>query len=357
MRSLALALLLLVPAAMTLADVSPSAETLIPPSDARLLSLGRVDKQAQAWRFDWSAVSICFRFQGPDFAVLLDDGGADFNVWVDGALRTIWRTRKGEERYEVNGLDATEHRVQVQRRNEPSFGVTTFKGLVLPRGGALLEPGEGWHKKRRLEFDGASWTCGYGNEGPGIHCTDLRPVQNAALAFPQVAADLLDAEYLTVAYSGRGLVRNYGEPAQRSAEPFGAFYGRVVHADAKSVWDYGQWTPDAVVVNLGGNDYSTEPHPKTEDFIKAQEDLLIRLRKQYPKAYLVCFISGGWPGYKPYIDEAVGRRLKAGDKNVGVLVYEDFKPEEVACDYHPKAWGHRRLGEQLAAHLKEKLGW
>jgi lysophospholipase L1-like esterase len=316
-----------------------------------------MDKQEEAWRFDWAAVGIGFRFQGSDFALLLEEGGSDFNVYVDGALKTIWRTTKADTRYEVNGLDDGEHRVLVERRNEPQHGLSVFKGLVLPRGGKLLEPGQGWHKQRRLEFLGASWTCGYGNEGPGLVCSDLRPVQNAAVAFPGWTARQLDAEYMQVAYSGRGLVRNYGDPLTRSAEPFEAFYGRSLYADPKALWEDKSWVPDAVVINLGGNDYSTEPHPPTEDFIAASARLMERVRKQYPKALIVNFISGGWEGYRPHIEAAVERRHKAGDKNTYVLVYEDFKPEELGCDYHPKAWGHRRLAGQLAPWLKEKLGW
>lgn len=350
--------LLALGAALSGAPVSPTADALIPPSDPRLLSLGRVDKSdPAAWRFDWAAVSVCFRFEGSDFQVLLDDGGADFNVLVDGSLRTIWRTRKGDPAYEVNGLDPGGHRVQVQRRNEPSYGLTVFRGLRLPRGGRLLEPGPGWHKTRRLEFAGASWTCGYGNEGAGLQCADLRAVQDAGAAFPAFTAQALDAEYMAVAYSGRGLVRNYGDPLKASAEPFGAFYGRTVYADPTSSWDFGSWIPDAVVVNLGGNDYSTEPHPDTEAFIDAQARLLKRMREAYPKALLACFVSGGWPHYKGYVDQAVERRRRDGDRNVDVLVYEDFRQEELGCDWHPKVWGHRRLAGQLAPWLKERLGW
>jgi hypothetical protein len=72
---------------------------------------------------------------------------------------------------------------------------------------------------------------------------------------------------------------------------------------------------------------------------------------------LVCFVSGGWPGYLPHIEAAVAKRQKAGDKDVHVLVYQDFKKEELGCDWHPKAWGHKRLAEQLAPWLEEKLGW
>ena len=115
--------------------------------------------------------------------------------------------------------------------------------------------------------------------------------------------------------------------------------------------------PDAVVVNLGTNDFSTEPHPDTEEFISAQIALLKRIRKAYPYAVLACFVSSGWPNFLPYTETAVKRLQDAGEAKLFLLTYEGFQPEELGCDYHPKAWGHRRLAEQLAPWLKEKLGW
>lgn len=324
-------------------------------SDERLVTTGRIDSSDNdAWRFDWGAVSLGFRFEGSDFALLLEDGNNDFNVYVDGQLKTIWRTRKGEERYEVSGLDPGEHRVRVVRRTEAGNGITVFKGVDLPRGGTLLEPGPGWHKARKLEFYGASWTCGYGNEGPGLICTDLRAVENADAAFPAYTAALLDADYQAVALSGRGIVRNYGEASIKSKEPFPILFDRVLMAKASPKWDFARFTPDAVVLNLGGNDYTTEPHADDAHYISEYSKLMKRVRQAYPRAWITCFVAAGWPGYHPKVRDAVAR-LK--DSRVDVCTYEDFKNEEMGCDYHPKAWQHRVLAETLATHLKAKLGW
>ena len=123
---------------------------------------------------------------------------------------------------------------------------------------------------------------------------------------------------------------------------------------ATAVWDFKRFVSDAVVLNLGGNDYSTEPHPEDEVYIAAFAALVRRARQAHPKAYIVCFVAEGWPGYHGKVSEAVKR---SGDANAAVCTYADFKNEELGCDYHPKAWQHQVLAATLVEHLRAKLGW
>lgn len=56
-----------------------------------------------------------------------------------------------------------------------------------------------------------------------------------------------------------GVVRNYGEKTPTSPIPFPMIYKRTVANDANSTWNTAQWTPDVVVINLGTNDFSSQP--------------------------------------------------------------------------------------------------
>ena len=58
-----------------------------------------------------------------------------------------------------------------------------------------------------------------------------------------------------------GVVRNYGSPNVTSPDPLPIFYPRAVANDNSSSWNPSQWQADAVVINLGSNDFSTQPQP------------------------------------------------------------------------------------------------
>jgi hypothetical protein len=68
------------------------------------------------------------------------------------------------------------------------------------------------------------------------------------------------------AWSGKGLVRNAGDKNITSIDPFPIYYGRALANDPQSQWDFSKWIPDAVFINLGTNDYGSEPHPPQELF-------------------------------------------------------------------------------------------
>ncbi len=61
------------------------------------------------------------------------------------------------------------------------------------------------------------------------------------------------------------MVRNYNDPNITGPTPMPKLYLRTLGANEKLLWDY-SWVPDAVVINLGTNDYGTLPNPPKEVF-------------------------------------------------------------------------------------------
>jgi hypothetical protein len=97
------------------------------------------------------------------------------------------------------------------------------------------------------------------------------------------------------------MVRNYGDPQPMSAQPLPALWNRTVANNAAPVWHDAQYQPDAgtcavctvvraeqgdaaVIINLGTNDYSTQPHPSDDEFIGGYVDFVARARTAYPAA-------------------------------------------------------------------------
>ena len=127
------------------------------------------------------------------------------------------------------------------KRTEASYGIAALRGILVDSAGGLLTMQQP-RPSRRIEFVGASWFAGYGNEGASIQCSDLRSAENNYESVGPMTARLLGAEGVVVAYSGRGVVRNYGDPSLRSAEPFPVLYPRTLASRTEPLWDFGSFT-------------------------------------------------------------------------------------------------------------------
>ncbi len=329
---------------------------VILPDNPLIQYSGRIDfSDPKRPRFDWPGVSLSVRFKGRSLGFLLEDGGNDYDVKVDGQTAKVWVTQPDHDLYTLDGLSDGEHRVQVIKRTEALFGTAIFKGLVLGDGVVLLKPQP--KPVRKIEVIGDSIVCGYGDEATTLKCDNLRPFENADKAFGAQTAYLLNAEYHLVAYSGKGIVRNWGDKNQRSSDPFPPLYLRVLCHDPQKGWDASQWIPDAVVIHLGNNDFSSEPKADVQNYIDGYRKLIQKVRAQYPKAAIFCFATTGWPGHGTYVENVVGICQKAGDPNVHFVGYPSIPEDQLGCDYHPQVKAHQKLGEILAPVIQKTLGW
>src|SRR5690606_5907364 len=127
-----------------------------------------------------------------------------------------------------------EHTVELYRQTEGSFGTTVVLGVDLA-GGELLPPPP---VPRRIEVVGESLSCGFGNEGVAP-CPFSAETENHYLTYGAVAARSFGAELSTIAWSGKGVVYNYGDDKNN---PLPAIYDRTLPTEA-SPWSFA-WQPD-----------------------------------------------------------------------------------------------------------------
>jgi lysophospholipase L1-like esterase len=236
-------------------------------------------------KLSWSGSAITFRFTGTEAAVRMDDAARFFTLLVDGVEQPRLETSPGEQSYALaSGLADATHEVWLHRRTEASFGETRFLGVELGSGTLLAPPPAA---ARRIEVIGDSITCGYGNEGADQYCNFSADTENHWLTYGAIAARNLGAELVTVAWSGKGIVYNYGDDKN---EPLPALYDRAIATQSTGSWDFSAWQPHAVVVNLGTNDYSTDGDPSAALFSSEYEAFLAHLRSKNPDAYILCLV-------------------------------------------------------------------
>ena len=330
---------------------------------------GRAD--AAGWVQGWGAGGLRARFSGRAIAARMQDLAPAprwhnvYAAYVDDRPPVVFSLSPQLDTYALaQDLLPGLHTLLLVRRTEASVGPTRIAELLLPAGASWLPPP--LPAPRRLTVVGDSISAGYGNAGAGPHCRYSPATQLGELAFGPRAARALGAEISVLAWSGRGLWRNR-DGSQIDTLP--QLYGRALPGDAEvdAPW-LAQAPPDAVVVNLGTNDFAAGALPGTV-FTDAAVAFLGQLRRLHPQAHLLWtlgpMLSDRAPAGVQQLTQAraamraaVAARQAAGDANVAWLEF----PEQTGslgygCDWHPSLATHAQMAAQLQAHLGLQLGW
>ncbi|HPI02597.1 MAG TPA: SGNH/GDSL hydrolase family protein [Candidatus Goldiibacteriota bacterium] len=332
-----------------------SAYKKVIPSDPGISYIGRIDfSDKNAPRFDWPGIEIAINFEGAYCAVLLDDGTNHYNVFVDGARMPVLVTQPKVKKYIVaKNLSRGPHSVIITKRTETYDGTGIFKGFILDKKAKVLAPPVKPSKK--IEFIGDSLTVGYGIEGPSVTCGEgtEKKYKNNFLSFASVTSRVLGAQAHIIAISGRGLVKNYGDNAIPAEKPLGYYYKNTIMNDPLTAWDFKSWIPDIVVINIGTNDFSTQPVPSKELFEKAYLSLLKTVRGYYPQAEIFC-VTG--PVTDAPLSGYVKNTLKTfKDKKTHFASLSPVPQELMGCDWHPNAEANRKMAEELVKQINSVM--
>ncbi|KAG2388008.1 hypothetical protein C9374_000858 [Naegleria lovaniensis] len=135
-----------------------------------------------------------------------------------------------------------------------------------------------------VEFLGDSLSCAYGNLGHPP-CAYTPSTQDVHQSFVIKTAQYLQAsEYHVECWSGKGVVRNFGENSTQSKDPFPYYYPRTIANSGEYEWNYQTYIPHLVVITLGGNDFSTSPRPSFSEYYQGYLKLLEFIFSNYEKA-------------------------------------------------------------------------
>jgi len=308
-------------------------------------------------QFAWSGSGLLASFEGSSLSVSLNDASENqFTVILDGQLQPKLEAQSGEHDYVLaSSLEAGPHTLELYRRTEASCGVTQFPGLDFGDGGMLLPPPPA--ATRRIEVIGDSITCGYGNEGASATCSFSADTENHYSTYGAIAARELGAELVTVCWSGKGIIYNYGDD---KTDPLPALYDRTLPGDSSSAYDF-SLVPDAVVINLSTNDYSTDDDPAAAVFEQAYVDFLRHLRSKYPDTWIIGTVGPmlGDPDLstaRAGIAAAVGVLEQEGDTKVRSWEM-NISNDAPGCDYHPSVDTHAAMADALIQELRSTLGW
>ncbi|MEM1137478.1 MAG: SGNH/GDSL hydrolase family protein, partial [Bacteroidota bacterium] len=257
----------------------------IPPSDSLIQYSGRFHFTADSLsaKFAWSGSTIQATFRGTSCKIMLKDNvfikdgygkpqANYFYVFIDDNFPVLLRVNSDSLVYTLaENLPDTTHDVRIFRRTEGATGSTEFIGFQLDLEKNLVPTDK--LPERKIEFIGNSITCGYGNEGDSARCKYSSLTQNGYMAYSAITARNLNAEYRAVAYSGMGIYRNYSSSIKYTMTEM---YDFTYPQNDSICWDFTQWQPDIVVINLSTNDFARN-NPERVYFIESYFNLLEKI--------------------------------------------------------------------------------
>jgi lysophospholipase L1-like esterase len=339
--------------------------TFVPPSDARVAVMGRVDRSDPGRiRMGYPGVTWRLRFEGGSLAMRVgcDTSNSHLAVLVDGGEPRVVRLQRGESELTLaEGLGSGPHTVEVVNRTETWMGVVGVRGFLLARDGRLLPP-DPWPKRRML-FVGDSVTCGERiDRQPGE--TEPFASSNGSLSFGMLLARRFDAQAQLVCYGGRGLIRDWR--GRRDVWTGPQLFDLAVPDElGPAAWDHALFTPDVVFVSLGTNDFNLAigPLPEREEFVATYVRFVQTIRARYPAAHV--FLSEGAivndaadpkrpqkTVLREYLTETA-RRL--ADSRVH-LAFSRHYPGD-AQNSHPTREQHEAMARDLEPLIREAVGW
>jgi hypothetical protein len=261
----------------------------------------------------------------------------------------------------VTGLANGTHTIRLSKRSEDGGSTARFGGFVAGSGGALLPPPA--PRARQIEWIGDSFAAGYGSRSTKHECSPAEIAQTTDVdrAFPVLTSRHYDADYQVNAYSGLGLVRNWngGLPNVH----YRTFSERARLAVDGDVWDgAGAWKPQLVVIELGGNDFSTPVKPGepwTAQSLRAAyktayHGFLATLRARLGPGPTILVVAGRLattPDLVRVSQEIVEEAKTQGDARVLFGELDVSKLDFAACQAHPSGADHKNMTEQLIAFI------
>jgi len=325
---------------------------------------GRTDRSdPKAVRFDWPGVYLRCAFTGNTLEIRIKGGKRDyFNVFVDDRPARVIHPDL-DSIIVVKELSGKQvHELLITKRTEADMGMASFYGIGISPLGKISKSKVS--NTRKIEFIGNSITCGYGAEGLSGKERFKPETENSYFSYASIAARAFSADYSLIAHSGLGVIRNYNDKSKISTKiaPMPLRLSRTFDTDSVKTWDFKQFMPDAVVINLGTNDYSTLPHPDKAVFKRHYEQLIENIVKVYGPIPVFCVVG-------PMTNEPCYSIVKevVEDYNLihlGTKVYFAGIPDgllnnttDLGSDGHPSYRGQRKSAAYLVPLMANVMKW
>lgn len=336
--------------------------SFVPSDNPKIVYMGRISRTVpETIRFTYPGVSIYANFEGTSLQMNAKPGSGSFMVEIDDNLPyRIDFSEKDSIHTLAEGLPEGTHSARIMYIVEGYEMKPEFKGFYLDDGCSLADAPV--LPTRRIEFIGNSMTCGYGVESDNPLEPFSYETENHYYTYAARTARTLQAQHLVVARSGIGIYRNFGAPRTGCNDCMPNMYNQVLFSDSTELWDFSNYTPDVVCLNLGTNDASQDNYD-IELLTDAYRKFLRKLRDIYPDSKLVLLSGSMLTGkslqdVRNAMDKVAAEMNSDGDKEVYRF---DMSPQTgslgMGADYHPSMRQHQKMASELTEYLRKLMNW
>lgn len=332
--------------------------------------LGRVDPSTK--KLTWPATGITFTFTGTSASVPITSisGTNAIVVIVDGVAAAIDDVSGSS--ISTGTLAQGVHTVEIRKKSEALFGSISIGDPTTS--GTFCSVSQ---PTKRIEIIGDSISVGYGVSGI-YPCTNTAALEDATLTYGALTARNISADYSIVAWSGKGIIRNYVTADGDDGQPTVPELWTRTDADGPDD-TYGFKTlVDIVVVNLGTNDFGftsyyangtafqARPLLNMTDYTNALVKFGGQIQAKYADAELFITTSPLIGDYYPPEDPTQKTSQLAavksavsqlGDKaHVVDFPSQDASNNNIGCDYHPSKLTQEQDAVILTNAIKDVIG-
>lgn len=295
------------------------------------------------------------------------DNYARVAIYVDGERVIDDMLDEKEKTYTAFESDSEKSvNVQIIKLSECAMSTFGIKPIKLGEG-EKIEPAKA--KELKIEFIGDSITCGYGVDDPDKEHHFKTSTEDVTKAYAYKTAQALDADYSMVSISGYGIISGYTDSGKKPEQTIPQYYDKLgfsynKFADSLEVagleWNFDNYKPDIVVINLGTNDMSYAKNELTQaEFEEGYIEFLKQVRSHNPDSYIFCTYG--------VMGNTLIRNIKnvcdkyseeTGDNKVTffTLPMQDENKNGIVADWHPSEATHEICAQRAVKTIKETLG-
>jgi hypothetical protein len=324
---------------------------------------GRIAYTDSTASLNWSGSSVTLNFKGSEISAILKDADTAnyYNVILDGKVISKINLETKKKKYVLaTGLNEGKHNIQLYKRTQWSQGQTFFYGFETDTDAKILSQSK--PKKKKIAFYGDSITCGHGNEDTTGKDSGTGHFENHYLTYGAITARHFNAQNQSISKSGIGIMLSWFPYVITD------IYDLTDPHDKTKKWDFDNYIPDVVVINLFQNDSWLVNKPKHPEFIskfgtekptdnfiiKSYENFVKIIRAKHPKAIIICALGNmditkqgsKWPNY---IQKAVAN---LDDKKIYTHI---FKYKNTPG--HPKVSEQQAMADSLIAFIDMNVKW
>jgi hypothetical protein len=337
----------------------------IAPNNSSIQYLGRFDQSNPLLpRCEWTGSHIKVAFTGTSVsATVVSNAKVYLDILVDSVrVKVDSATTVSRAIVCATGLANATHQLVIYVRSED--GILTFEGLTLDDGAAVASPGP--QPSHKIEFIGDSYTVGYANEATNSGVCG----NNAAIAavtdnyrsWAPRAARACNAEYIEVAKSGWGLVRDCWTPAT-SDSTIATLYFRTLVNSKTPLWNFASWKPDLVCMCIGTNDFincntysAATQLADSASFVKGYCAFLDTVRSKYSGVKIILNEPTPRPRVTNCVRQVVSTQCASGKTDVFYTQWQWDTTSNSMC-WHPDILEDSLVGIVMADSIESIMKW